>query len=346
MKILYAIQGTGNGHLSRAGEIIPFLQQKGELDILVSGTESDIRLQWPVKYQLKGLSFVFGKKGGVDILQTYKKARLRRLRKEIASVPVEMYDIVINDFEPVSAWACKLAGVPCIGLSHQSGVTDRSAPQPQKKDLLGWAILKNYAPVSKQYGFHFKVYNEHIFTPVIRSQVRKAEITDHGHITVYLPAYADELIISVLSTIDQVSWEVYSKNTMHPYSIKHIEIYPITNDSFVNSMASSAGVLCGAGFETPAEALFMRKKLMVIPMKGQYEQQCNAAALKEMGVPVIKKLSMKHIERIISWINFSSPVNVYYPDMTASIIDHLFHGEQLPFQTGTRKILASQPATR
>ena len=34
MKILYAIQGTGNGHISRAREIIPLLQKYGELDIL------------------------------------------------------------------------------------------------------------------------------------------------------------------------------------------------------------------------------------------------------------------------------------------------------------------------
>jgi hypothetical protein len=32
-------------------------------------------------------------------------------------------------------------------------------------------------------------------------------------------------------------------------------------------------------FETPAEALFLGKKLLVIPMTGQYEQECNAAAL-------------------------------------------------------------------
>ena len=39
MKILYAIQGTGNGHLSRARDIIPILQKKGDVDILVSGTQ-------------------------------------------------------------------------------------------------------------------------------------------------------------------------------------------------------------------------------------------------------------------------------------------------------------------
>ena len=48
MKILYAIQGTGNGHLSRARDIIPALQNKGDLDILVSGTQADVDLIYHV----------------------------------------------------------------------------------------------------------------------------------------------------------------------------------------------------------------------------------------------------------------------------------------------------------
>ena len=62
MRILYAIQGTGNGHLTRALDIIPALQQRGELDILVSGSQVDIPLPYPVKYRLKGMGFIFGKK--------------------------------------------------------------------------------------------------------------------------------------------------------------------------------------------------------------------------------------------------------------------------------------------
>ena len=103
MKILYAIQGTGNGHLSRARDIIPILQQKGEVDILVSGIQADVSLPYPVKYTFKGLSFIFGKKGGVDLLATYKKSNLKQLFKEINSLPLEEYDLIINDFEPVSA---------------------------------------------------------------------------------------------------------------------------------------------------------------------------------------------------------------------------------------------------
>jgi predicted glycosyltransferase len=89
-------------------------------------------------------------------------------------------------------------------------------------------------------------------------------------------------------------------------------------------MATAAGVLCGAGFETPAEALFMQKKLMVIPMKGQYEQQCNAAALKDIGVPVIKSLKIKHADKIRTWLQSDKRIEVNYPDITANIINTIF----------------------
>src|SRR5690606_21367903 len=120
MKILYAIQGTGNGHLSRARDIIPILQKKGTVDILISGIQADIILPFPIKYRFYGLSFIFGKKGGVDILETLKKGDLKKLIMEIRQLPIEEYDLVINDFEPVSAWACFLRGKKCISLSHQS----------------------------------------------------------------------------------------------------------------------------------------------------------------------------------------------------------------------------------
>lgn len=67
---------------------------------------------------------------------------------------------------------------------------------------------------------------------------------------------------------------------------------------------------------------------MVIPMKGQYEQQCNAAALKKMGIPVIKSLKLKHLDIIKHWLNYASTVSVDYPDITESIIDELLAANQ------------------
>jgi uncharacterized protein (TIGR00661 family) len=321
MKILYAIQGTGNGHLSRAGDIIPVLQNKSELDILVSGTQADVDLQYSITYKFDGFSFIFGKKGGVDLFETYKKSNIKKLFKDINSLRVEKYDLVINDFEPVSAWACYLKGKECIGLSHQAAVLNKNAPQPKHTDLLGKSLLKNYAPATVQYGFHFSNYDKNIFTPVIRKQIRHLQPTNNGYYTVYLPAYDDERIIKILSLFSDVKWQVFSKHNKKPSIINNVSICAVNNESFINSMANATGVLCGAGFETPAEALYLQKKLMVIPMKNQYEQHCNAAALETMGISVIKSLKEKYIEKIRSWIDSSLSISVNYPDITENIID-------------------------
>ena len=42
MKILYAVQATGNGHISRAAEIIPLLQTYGSVDVMLSGNNAHI----------------------------------------------------------------------------------------------------------------------------------------------------------------------------------------------------------------------------------------------------------------------------------------------------------------
>lgn len=323
MKILFAIQGTGNGHLSRARDVYPELKKYGEVDVLISGIQADVALPFPVKYQLYGMSFIFGRKGGVDIWLTAKKLKLLKLIRDIRKLPIEEYDLVVNDFEPVSAWACKLKKKPCIGLSHQAAVLAKNAPRPKENDLKGELVLKYYAPVTAAYGFHFRSYTKNIFTPVIRQEVRNMTPTDEGHYTVYLPSYSDNALVEHLSKFPNAKWEVFSKHNKEPFTFKNVYIQPIENNAFIKSMASSKGVLCGAGFEGPAEALFLGKKVMVIPMQQQYEQQCNAAAAAEIGVPVIKQLSSKYYERIKWWLATNEKVNVSYPDITADIIQNM-----------------------
>ena len=321
MRILYAIQGTGNGHLSRSMDIVPILKRMADVDVLVSGKQGDLKLPFDVKYQFHGMGFVFGKNGGVDFWKSFYKADTRKFIKEINQLPVQDYDLVISDFEPVSAWACYFKNKPCIGLSHQAAVLAEQVPKPDSTDMFGKMILKQYAPVTAQYGFHFKAFSHNIFTPVIRQQVRERIVSNKGHYTVYLPAFDDERIIKKLSKFKGVKWQVFSKHNKKAASYKNITVEPINNSKFIDSMASAEGVLCGAGFETPAEALFMKKKLLVIPMKNQYEQQLNGAALRSMGVPVIKSLKSKHEGTIQYWLDHGEVIEVNYPDQTQKILN-------------------------
>jgi uncharacterized protein (TIGR00661 family) len=321
VKILYAIQGTGNGHLARAEDIIPHLQEYGDLDLFVSGAQADIKLSHPVKYKSKGLSFFFGKSGGIDFLRTFKNNSSKDVYKEIKKFPVEKYDLVINDFEPISAWACHKREIPCVSLSHQSALLSDKCPKPKSFDPVGEWVLRNYAPTKDHVSFHFSRFDKSIYTPVIRSEVRRdANAQKKDHYTVYLPAYDDKKLVPILASIPYVRWHIFSKHTKKAYHIGKLSVYPVNKEEFAVSMTTSRGVLCGAGFETPAEALFLGKKLLVVPMKSQHEQHYNAAALKQMGVPVLKKVRKKSIDKIISWLDTDSHVVVDYPDTTGEAV--------------------------
>ncbi|MFY8032916.1 MAG: glycosyltransferase family protein [Flexibacteraceae bacterium] len=319
MKILYAIQGTGNGHVARALEIVPILKTLAETDVLISGTQSELDLPFQINYQLYGLGFIFGQKGGVDIIQTLKKARPLQFLREINELPVNKYDLVINDFEPVSAWAAKAKGIPCLGLSHQAAVLSEGAPLPKHKDWLGLTVLKNYAPVNFAYGFHFKSYNSKVFTPVIRKQIRDLTTSNYGHYTVYLPAYSDNAIIDILSQLQNTTWQVFSKHTKKQYQQGSITINPVNNEAFTQSLASCEGILCGAGFEAPAEAMYLGKKVLVIPMSNQFEQHCNAAGAEQLGAKVLPYLAVNQVPEILKWVNEKSAFEVNFPDQTEEI---------------------------
>jgi len=323
MKILYAIQGTGNGHISRAIELVPVLKKKADVDVLISGVQADLQLPFSVKYKFRGLSFIFGKKGGISFWKTFKQIRLKHFIKEIIACPVHHYDLVINDFEPVSAWSCKMKGVPCIALSHQAAFRSKKVPVTKHKDLIGAFILKKYAPCLNYFGFHFEKYDDHIYGPIIRTEIRNKSVTRKGHYTVYLPSYSDEKLIRVLSKIKDIKWQVFSKHASYSYQHQNIQVSPLSAPLFIDSLASSNGVLCGAGFETPAEALFLKKKLLVVPMKMQYEQHLNAESLSQIGVEVLKKISLKHVPKIQAWVSSDRFVEVHYPDETLSIVNHV-----------------------
>lgn len=320
MKVLYAIQATGNGHISRARDIVPLLQEFCQCDVLLSGTQSDVAVGFQVKYRLRGMSFWFGNHGGIDLWKTVTTTNLFHLNREINQLKVEDYDVVINDFEPVSAWACRRKNVPCIALSHQGALLSNKIPVPAEGDFMGNFILKNYAPADLYFGFHFKAYDDQIFTPVIRNQVRQSKIDQQDYYTVYLPAYDDAYLINKLRLFGDYNWHIFSKHVKKSYQIEHMWIHPIDNDQFIADMASSEGVLCGAGFETPAEALFLHKKLMVVPMSNQYEQHYNAAALATMGVPVIENFQPSNYEKISNWLESDERVTVNYPDQTKSVL--------------------------
>ncbi len=228
----------------------------------------------------------------------------------------------MNDFEPVSAWAARMRGVVCIALSHQSAVIHPAAPKPPSGGWFGRFILKYYAPFHDYYGFHFQRFDDRIFLPVIRREVQELIPEQGNHYTVYLPAYDDNALIRFLHRFKKVQWQVFSKHNKEAFQFENITIAPIENEAFLNSLATCSAALLGAGFEGPAEALYLKKKLMVVPMQRQYEQQCNAIAIAALGVPSISSLSAANLKAVHQWIENGTAIDIDFPQETASLAVH------------------------
>ena len=63
--------------------------------------------------------------------------------------------------------------------------------------------------------------------------------------------------------------------------------------------------------------------LLVVPMKSQYEQKCNAVALKKLGVPVLKKVKKGNLKRIEKWLDSNKWVEIEFPKVAAKAVERL-----------------------
>lgn len=327
MKIFYAIQGTGNGHISRAIELYPHFKKYGEVDFLLSGSNANLTNSLPVKYISKGVSLFYKHSGGLDYLKILRSLSLSVI-KDAKALPVEKYDLVINDFDFVTSLACRLKKIPCIHFGHQASFQSKQTPRPLKKDLIGNFILEKFVKSDTHIGLHFENYDHHIYNPIIKEDIIKATPINDGHITVYLPQYSIKHLEPHFLKHDQFHFEVFTKEVNQISCKNNITYFPINNDQFTSSLIRCYGIITAGGFETPAEAMYMNKKVLSIPILNHYEQACNGHALEKLGVMVLKKIDEKFDQYFTQWINEKQPIKLNLEHSTADIVDILMKNKQ------------------
>ena len=302
MNILYGIQGTGHGHISRAREILPLLSEKSHVDVLLSGYNCKMTVEGIQITKKKGVSLAYDSSGSVSYLKTALNLKPVEFLQDVNSLELDKYDLVISDYEPITAWASFKCKIPSIALSHQAAFLSNKSPRPKKRNFFAEQVLKHFAPCNTPIGFHFRRYDSFVLPPIIRKDVRDLSVSVSDHVTVYLPAFDHETLTSVFGHLKEVKWHVFSPLCDTPYLKDNVHVFPVGNRPFLESMKESIGVITSAGFETCAETMYLDKKLLVIPIQNQYEQECNAAALKQLGIHVVNKLDSTFKDRVRNWL--------------------------------------------
>jgi uncharacterized protein (TIGR00661 family) len=326
MKILFGIQATGNGHLSRAKDLYYLLKENPnveQIDVLVSGDNSAIDVPFPIKYCFKGISFSYGKSGKVNILKSFLKANILSVIKGVLAVPFRDYDIIISDYEPISVWGAKIRGIHTVGLGNIFSSTSKQFPKMGGSHRITKLFTKLFCPVDQKVAMHYQKFDDFIFTPIIRSEIRNAQVKNENFTLVYLLSYSEEQLLGILSQprFADDKFVVYT-STGHSVKQDNIEIKPLNTETFTKDICQCSGVITAGGFQTTAEALYLGKKLLCIPIKSQFEQQCNARVLQELGITVSRDIDADGISR---WLTSGKVVKIDFQDESKKMVETILH---------------------
>ncbi|WP_298771496.1 MJ1255/VC2487 family glycosyltransferase [uncultured Shewanella sp.] len=323
MRILYGVQGTGNGHISRARVMAQAFHDKGvEVDYLFSGRHSTpfFDMQLFGQYQKKrGVSFVT-QNGCIRVFSTLKRNSLWSLKRDIQALDLSGYDLVISDFEPISAWAARLQGVVSIGINHQSALR-----YPVPKSGYSWyseLILNYFAPVDISLACHWHHFGFPILPPIV--DVHSCKVEKTHQILVYLPFEQPQHIIELLAPFTEYQFIIYHGTLSSLGSPEHLIWRSFNCASFKQDLASSGGVISNAGFELPSEALTLGKKLLVKPLHGQFEQLSNMAALNLLGAADCMMELDTHVVR--RWLHSAPADAINYPPLGDVLVNWIIAG--------------------
>ncbi len=323
MKIFYGVQGTGNGHITRARVMAKELYAAGiEVNFQFTGRPADKYFDMDIfnGYQLRtGLTFNT-EKGHVSYFKTARDAKPITFIKDVSALDLSSYDLVISDFEPVTAWAAKKQKKAVLGIGHQYAF-NHNIPR-EGADPIASRILKYFAPADIGIGLHWHHFGQAILPPVIDTPATPKAV-NRNKIIVYLPFEDQHEVIRLLSPFKDFEFHIYAPETV-PSTAGHIRCNPLSRDGFQKDLYDCYGIISNAGFELASESLQLGKKILAKPLHAQMEQISNAAALQQLGYGhVMNELDASVIEH---WLHDRHAVQITYPNVAKVLVQWIQDG--------------------
>lgn len=318
MKILYGVQGTGNGHISRARAMNKYLGERGiDIDFLFSGRERENYFdmeefgEWRCH---KGLTFLH-EAGNLKIIKTARQASPWTLIKDIKQLDLKPYDLVLTDFEPITAWAAKFQNKTCIGIGHQYAFA-YSVPL-RGDNFFTRALMKYFAPAKASLGLHWHHFGQAILPPIAETHSTTDQV-EKKKILVYLGFEEVDDVLQYLESFNDFNFVYYGPFANYE-RCDHVQLKPLSREGFKYDLATAEGVICNAGFELGSEAIQLGKKLLVKPLQGQLEQLSNAFALEELGLA----MSMDTLDETTTrrWLDNFESKRICYPNVAKAIAE-------------------------
>ncbi|MBX3228342.1 MAG: glycosyltransferase [Labilithrix sp.] len=301
MKILYGVMGEGLGHTMRARALVRGLEARGHRVCVATSSRAVpiLRGHGIETIAIDGLALAY-RDGAVlraRSVATVARAAPHALRRNVRAALGEVRDLrpdaVVTDFDSFAYAVGRTWGLPIVSFDHQH-VLDRCRHPRAIAERLSpdFRAARAFVRVKTPRCAHFVVTSfffppprsakTTLVGPVVRPEVAAARPTRGEHVVVYQSANGDRRLVPALLANAHVPFVVYGAGAVG--RVRNVELRAFDEARFVADLASARGVIANGGFTTIAEALYLGKPVLSVPLRHQGEQELNAAYLAALGL--------------------------------------------------------------
>jgi len=303
MKILYGVNGEGMGHATRSQVVIESLMQRHEVHVVASGAAFKyLSGVLPDVEEILGAKFVM-EDGEIRRWATVRQnftdvggGAPRSIRHWIEMTRAWRPDVVVTDFEPLSAIYARVTRTPLIAVDNinmlDRCVHDEEIYDGHREDFtIARAVTRSMVPNAINYlvttFFYPKLAKGQttLVPPILRQAIIDAEPEAGEHLVVYSSGEESALVALRESGIP---CRVYGMRggPAEGTTDGNLEFKPRSNEGFVEDLRTARGVVAGGGFSLMSEAVYLGKPMLAMPLVGQFEQLMNSRYLEREGYGV------------------------------------------------------------
>ena len=333
-RIIYAVAGEGFGHSSRSHLIGRRFLDAGH-DVMFAGSQKSLLyLKQYFGERVKkvfGLSFAFeGER--IDKSETLKRNLLKlpeanRQNDELFNKHFKPFqpELVISDFEPFSAWWAWRKNVPFISIDHEHMLTLCRLEHPTKNwfsRLTASVVTEcHYIGAASYIVINFfkaplRIDSAVLAPPIVRPIISELESTAGEHILLYsTTGSGQDRLRETLGKFTEWKFIIYGFDEAAERG--NCVFKKRSTDGFLADLAAARGVIASAGFSLLSECLYLKKKMLLLPVAGQYEQIINARYIEKLSLGISsEKLDEAAVARFLGEIDKPVPTDerILWPD--------------------------------
>ena len=337
-RIIYSVCGEGMGHAIRSAVIIEHLLEKNNKVIIFASDRAFDYLskKFDNVYYIHGFNTVY-KENAAQYKDTFF-AGMKHLPRDIKDNLRLLYNIakafkpnvIVSDFEAYSSLLSKLMRIPLISLDNIHVITQCDIEVPEEyllEKIAAKGVIRSFIVNPKTYLITNYFYppikhkNVSLYPPVLRNGILNLKPKKGEEILVYQTSSSNQ-DIELLKNIGE-------KFVIYGFDMEKTDgnlcFKKFNEEEFFKDFESCKAVITNGGFTLISEAIYLKKPILSVPIKKQFEQIVNAFYLEKLGYGEFhEKITQQNIKEFLSKLDiYGKSLNSYEYKGNQKIFDAL-----------------------